>query len=110
MSTENHLMFLRFNKLIIFIVISFVINVRIIIIAINESRVIQANIENNEYFLKIVENENVDVNIYLSLKTLIDFFIIRFFLLNDVNDLKSNIISLKFKDITSKTDDRKNIF
>ena len=83
---------------------------RIMIVAINESRVIQINIKNNEYFLKIIENENVDANIYLNSKTLIDFFIIRFFLLDDVNDLKSNIIFLKFKDIMSRTNNKKNIF
>ena len=88
----------------------FVINVRIMIIAINESRVTRASIENNEYFLKIVESENVDANIYLNSKTLIGFFTVRFFLLDDVNDSKSNIIFLKFKDIMSRTDNRKNIF
>ena len=110
MLTKNDSTFLHFNKLIIFIVISFIINMQIIIVVINESRVIQINIKNNEYFLKIVKSKNVDANIYLNLKILIDFFIIQFFLLNDVNNSKSNIIFLKFKNITSKTDDRKNIF
>ena len=110
MSIKNDSTFLRFNKLIIFIIVSFIISVRIMIVAINKLRVIQTNIKNNEYFLKIVENENVDANIYLNLKILINFFIIRFFLLDDVNNSKLNIIFLKFKDIASRTNDRKNIF
>ena len=79
-------------------------------VAINESRVIRADIEDSEYFLKTVENENVDADIYLSSKTLTGFFTVRFFLLDDVNDSKPNIISLKLKDIAPRTDDRKNIF
>ena len=110
MSTENCSTFLRFDKLIIFIIISFVINMRIIIIIINKLHVIRTNIKDSEYFLKIIKNENVDVNIYLSLKILIDFFTIWFFLFDDVNDSKLNIIFLKFKNITSRTNDKKNIF